>query len=616
MKPQNSEEWLEILLTVPKDWQLLPLNGQKVPFDYQTGQRMSDWGNKQFSIDEIAKIVPEAVGVKTGPCSGGLGTFDFDGPGSDEKFLEIFGQPPSALPESIAWTSGSFCRFQYSFQVPQQYWHLVRSKKWFGESKKHPVLEFRWAGMQSAFAGAHPKTQGYGWVDGASPLEIPSPTLLPDWILDVLIEKPHQVSSRSSSKVDDVDKALECLSALPASDFEAYSNWLKVGMALHHVSPSLLENWIGWCRIMSNFNEEECRAKWTSFGTSSTPVTLGTLIHLATNYKSMPIQYATDSNRNGCSKILSAHQVCADVGKFDWRINGFAEKGIVLLAAETGTGKTSFLYRAADAIQEGDMFLGEVATKQGNVLVVQGDEPSTQAGLKFRRMGLKQNFHIVFDRQYMNLDSIFSLIKEGYYSVLIIDSLTTVLVSRDCTTLDSAMTNNLYKLNELATNHGVTILMTAHLNKPPKDGNGIRRHRQHLEWADISGLNSINGAVNDGWGLTKVGEFYSLHCLGKRSVKVGTEWILQGTEEDFGWYLKEVTNGLRPLEEADVTKRIVAFLATVNRPMTPKEVSLALSTNEEYSRRCLVDLFLSEKLKRDPISTGNPGRPSYGYALI
>ena len=44
-----------------------------------------------------------------------------------------------------------------------------------------------------------------------------------------------------------------------------------------------------------------------------------------------------------------------DVGKIDWVIRDFLAKGaLVLLGAEMGSGKSTLMYRAAEAIFEGD----------------------------------------------------------------------------------------------------------------------------------------------------------------------------------------------------------------------------------------------------------------------
>jgi hypothetical protein len=230
------------------------------------------------------------------------------------------------------------------------------------------------------------------------------------------------------------------------------------------------------------------------------------------------------------------------------------------------------------------------------------------------RMGLKGNFHMLYAQGAIDLDFILDVVNSYAYSCIVVDSLTTVLATADCTTLDQAMVDKLYTLNKVATAKDVLILMTAHLNKPPKDGNGRRRERTQITWADISGLATLSAAVNDCWGLTKVGDVFSLHCLGKRHVEAGTEWILERDAEDFWWGLKSVTDGLLPLEVLDAKQRILANLRP-DSAMTASEVAAMLNLNEEYARRCLYDLYDEQKLGRVPSSPSGPGRPCIRYCL-
>ena len=86
-----------------------------------------------------------------------------------------------------------------------------------------------------------------------------------------------------------------------------------------------------------------------------------------------------------------------DVGKIDWVIRDFLARGaFVLLAAEFGSGKSTLIYRAAEAIYKGELFLDQLPTSRGKVLVIQGDEPHTDAVKKFRRMGLETPFERKF----------------------------------------------------------------------------------------------------------------------------------------------------------------------------------------------------------------------------
>ena len=69
-----------------------------------------------------------------------------------------------------------------------------------------------------------------------------------------------------------------------------------------------------------------------------------------------------------------------------WRVFDFAVSGIVLLAAEHGTGKTTLMNLLTEAIQEGTDFLGAFKVTQGPVLLIQGDEPENVTARKISRM--------------------------------------------------------------------------------------------------------------------------------------------------------------------------------------------------------------------------------------
>jgi hypothetical protein len=314
-------------------------------------------------------------------------------------------------------------------------------------------------------------------------------------------------------------------------------------------------------------------------------------------------------------QISKASEVCADVGKINWTIEGFAATGLVLVAAETGTGKTTLFYRAADAVQEGTLFLDQVPVRTGRVLVVQGDEPKSVAFRKINRMGLKKNFDLLFADSTLDLDFLIDLIRKTDYQVIIIDSLTTVLASSDCTTLDQSMVDKLYTINRIASDQGVLILMTAHLNKPAKDGNGNRKARKHITWADISGLSTIGAAVNDCWGLTRSGNSFSLHCLGKRFVEAGIEWVLDRDPEDYWWGLQKVSDGLMPLEAVDAKQRIIQLLDKDQVLLTASDTAKKLGINEEHARRCLFDLYDEGKVERHAKHLPGRGRPSHCYGI-
>ena len=613
--------WLKQLSNIPSDWALLPLDGNKIPTDPQSGLPLSGWSSHPgYCINDIQELSPKAVGVLLGPVSGGLIAIDFDGAGSEEKFQGIYGRPSSDLPKTLAWSSGKPERRQEAFIVDLDWWEMFHGGKSWRDEQENTVLELRWRGQQSAFAGAHPETSGYYWLDGCSPNEFPEATMAPDWLLMPLIDGEPKIvlTAGKESKENNIDapRAEAMLACLPPDQFSGYWQWLKVGMALHSVDSGLLNAWINWSRKMDNFNEKECKSKWKSFGKSQQQITIASLYLWAkqNGYQEPGLRpLLTKPHKH---QIKRAGGVCADVGKIIWTLPGFAATGLVLLAAETGSGKTTIIYRAAEAIQEGGLFLNEVQARKGNVLVVQGDEPEVVARRKISRMGLKANFDILYASSSIDLDFLIETVRAATYTTIIIDSLTTVLVTTKCTTLDQAMVDKLYILNKVASDQGVLLLMTAHLNKPGKDGNGKRKERTQITWSDISGLATIGAAVNDCWGLAKVGDQFSLHCLGKRHVEAGTEWLLERDAEDYWWGLKEVTDGLKPLELVDAKQRIIETLHQGKSNLTAQEVSQKLGLNVEHARRCLCDLHEEGKLQRQTVHLPGRGRPTYCYGLI
>jgi P4 family phage/plasmid primase-like protien len=85
-------------------------------------------------------------------------------------------------------------------------------------------------------------------------------------------------SLRRKTKPEDAAQMLGYL-----EDAADYDRWLNVGMALHNeFGDEGLAMWLKWSSQADNFDEEECLAKWKTFGCyRGNPVTIGTIIHLA-----------------------------------------------------------------------------------------------------------------------------------------------------------------------------------------------------------------------------------------------------------------------------------------------------------------------------------------------
>lgn len=338
----QQEPWLKALVSIPSDWALLPLNGNKTPIEPHSGLPLSGWSQHAgYSIDDIKELSPQAVGVLLGPVSGGLLAVDFDGAGSEEKFQEIYGRPSSDLPRSLAWSSGKAERRQEAFLVDREWWGMFHGGKSWRNGQGNTVLELRWDDQQSAFAGAHPETSGYFWLDGSSPLEFPEPSMAPDWLLMPLIHDEPVVNSAKLS-ANDVERAKAMLACLPSDQYSCYWQWLKVGMALHSVAAELLGAWVEWSSVMENFDQQECDYKWKSFGNGKCQVTIASL-YLWAKQHGYKERLVKSQNKPLKFQIKRAGGVCADVGKIIWTLPGFAATGLVLLAAETGSGKTTII---------------------------------------------------------------------------------------------------------------------------------------------------------------------------------------------------------------------------------------------------------------------------------
>jgi hypothetical protein len=274
-------ELLAELQQVDSDWRLIPCDGLKRPVDPATGEVKTDWGHNTYDADGIAELADssfvKAVGLVLGEASGVIAV-DFDGTGAVAMFKQVYGRIWSDLPPTVAWSSGVINRRQMAFRVHADLWPHLRGRRVWHNDAGRIVLELRGTGHQSVIAGAHPDTEGYRWIDGRSPADLQVADA-PDWLLWPMLKAATEpaAAEHQPATEDDVARAQELLKHIPPLD--DYDRWLRVGMALHSVSAGLLSDWVDWSKGCSNFDEDECMAKWQSFKSSGT--TIGTLHYLA-----------------------------------------------------------------------------------------------------------------------------------------------------------------------------------------------------------------------------------------------------------------------------------------------------------------------------------------------
>ena len=88
----------------------------------------------------------------------------------------------------------------------------------------------------------------------------------------------------------------------------------------------------------------------------------------------------------------------------NWIIDQIAAKrNLVLLAGESGSGKTSLCYSMADAIAKGDLFLNTFQTKKQKVAFIQADESETNCADKLETMGIDSDITFYFSDTFEKL---------------------------------------------------------------------------------------------------------------------------------------------------------------------------------------------------------------------
>ena len=144
-----------------------------------------------------------------------------------------------------------------------------------------------------------------------------------------------------------------------------------------------------------------------------------------------------------------------------------------------------------------------------------------------------------------------------------------------------------------------------------------RRQRKSIEWADISGISTISAAVQDCWGLTNLGDKFSLHALGKRNIQAGTTWWLHRDAETYSWWLAENQDQQLPSERVKLSDQIISY-AKEHGFNTTAAISTALKSDPEWTRICCCDLLdqgLLQRRKQSLNGKAKRGRPSYVYGL-
>jgi hypothetical protein len=160
-------------------------------------------------------------------------------------------------------------------------------------------------------------------------------------------------------------------------------------------------------------------------------------------------------------KVRSVAELREDRQPTIWTVDQFGARGnAVILAPETGLGKTSFMYRAAEAVALGLPLMGQLPTAKGRVLFLQADESRRNAANKLEAMDMEaEGIEFLFpDEQGWNgheMDRLKAHMAQGYEAVFL-DSISTLLTHGPHSMKDAEF--RVLSMNETPWPAGTTVL--------------------------------------------------------------------------------------------------------------------------------------------------------------
>ena len=192
--------------------------GEKIPYP-------AGWQNQPRNLQQI---LSNNLGLLLGPKSGGVVALDFDGATAWTWYVQQFG---TDIPITIAWTSGKESRCQMAFQVPEDYWPLLRTIK--VTTGEHEGFEFRWDRTQSIMPPSQLNDgRCYSWISAPSSTNIAD---LPEAILDWWVMECNPVTDLNENQYPPVDEPevielAQQLKQLHPGPFE-YDRWSRITWA-------------------------------------------------------------------------------------------------------------------------------------------------------------------------------------------------------------------------------------------------------------------------------------------------------------------------------------------------------------------------------------------------
>ena len=290
--------------------------------------------------------------------------------------------------------------------------------------------------------------------------------------------------------------------------------------------------------------------------------------------------------------------------------------GLTLIAAEGYAGKSAFCYEILEAVTNGGKLFGQFDVKEANGLIIQLDETYADYAVKQRIMDLQfkeKNWEIWWSFTPLEFPELKKYVIENNTKVIMMDSCLKI-AGVSSNPKDAEFGLLIYRLNQLAGELGISIILIHHLNK--KEG------RKTVVKEEIYGTAFIFNGSADVWGFWieqgAKGLVANLKILKSRSmvVDINEQYRFTQCPETKRHIYMDRANGTATLDELNTNKERVLNLLKESpfTLFTAAEVNRILNLgNVNYARNILLKLYAA-RCGVDRVKKENAvGRPSYLY---
>lgn len=203
------------------------------------------------------------------------------------------------------------------------------------------------AGIEVYASGRYFTVTGQRFADSPADVEDRQAELLA--VLNDVKPTRHAAMAPAWRGLSDRDKALAALEQLSPSRADGYQDWIKLGMVLHSVDPSLLDAWDRWSSQSEKHDDRCCARAWKAFG--RTGYTLGSLIVWADEdspgwrdqyrLKGHTAQRSSAASPSHATKLIVHRMSDVQPQRLDWLWTDRIPLGkLTLLAGDPGLGKS------------------------------------------------------------------------------------------------------------------------------------------------------------------------------------------------------------------------------------------------------------------------------------